>query len=125
MKKILILFAIIGFALFGCSQESKNEISGVAAESNSGANSDIKKRHLELKGAEEIGIFERAVNNSKKVPGIANMANPMYSFSFDEEFYSLWITEEAGTIMNRKDTTTIYTLTSSSAEEVYRFVNKE
>lgn len=47
-----------------------------------------------------------------------------YQFSIGEESYFLWITEESATIMNTKDTHTIYTLSSSSIKEVYEFVNK-
>ncbi|MGE7767079.1 hypothetical protein [Peribacillus sp. NPDC096540] len=131
MKKIFILFIVIGFALVGCSQEPKNEISETVAENGSEAqteietNSKTKMNDLELKDAEEIDIFKRAVSNSKKEPGIVNMVEePQYKFSIGEETYFLWITEESGTIMNTKDTHTIYTLSSSSVKEVYEFVNK-
>ncbi|MGE7186374.1 hypothetical protein ACQKKK_21105 [Peribacillus sp. NPDC006672] len=133
MKKIFILFIVIGFVLVGCSQEPKNEISETVAENGSEAqaeteietNSKTKMNDLELKDAEEIDIFKRAVSNSKKEPGIVNMAEePQYQFSIGEETYFLWITEESGTIMNTKDTYTIYTLSSSSVKEVYEFVNK-
>src|SRR4051812_10772100 len=133
MKKIFIVFIVIGFALVGCSQEPKNEISepvsedGKEAESQTEieANSKTKINDLVLKDAEEIDVFKRAVSNSKKEPGIVNMAEEAkYQFSIDEETYFLWITEESGTIMNTKDTHTIYILSSSSVKEVYNFVTE-
>lgn len=133
MKKLFILFAVAGFALVGCSQEQKKEISEPIAENGSEeeiqieivTNSKTKVTDLELKGEEEIDIFKGAVSNSKKEPGIVNMAEkPQYQFSIGEETYFLWVTEESGTIMNTKDTHTIYTLPNSSAKEVYEFVYK-
>ena len=121
MKKIFILFIAIGFALVGCSQEPKNEISETITESNTETNVN---NVLELKKTEEIDIFKKAVENAKKEPGIVNMTNPQYQFSIGEKSYFLWITEDSGTIMNRKDTHTIYLLSSSSVKEVYDFVNK-
>ena len=57
-------------------------------------------------------------------PGIVNMTDPQYHFSIGEESYSLWITEDFGTIMNSKDTHTVYTLSSNSVQKIYEFVNK-
>lgn len=123
MKKIFPLFIVVYFILVGCTLESKNEIKEKATESLSETNSNKKMKYLELKGKEEIEIFERAVSNSKKEPGIVNMANPEYQFRIDEDTYFLWITEESGTIMNTKDTHTIYTLSSSTVKEVFKFIN--
>lgn len=53
------------------------------------------------------------------------MANPQYQFNRDEDFYDLWITADSGTIMNTKDTSTIYTLSSESVKEVYEFFINE
>lgn len=52
------------------------------------------------------------------------MTDPQYQFSIGEESYFLWITEDSGTIMNSKDTHTIYTLSSNSVQKIYEFVNK-
>jgi outer membrane lipoprotein-sorting protein len=121
MKKCFILFIVTVFVLVGCSQKSNNEVSEATTETNTDTNAD---NEIELKGTEEIGIFTKAVENVKKEPGIVNMTNPQYQFSIGEESYFLWITEDSGTIMNRKDTQTIYSLSSSSVKEVYDFVNK-
>lgn len=81
--------------------------------------------HVEIKNEVERDIFQRAISNSEKVPGIVNMANPQYQFNRDEDFYDLWITADSGTIMNTKDTSTIYTLSSESVKEVYEFFINE
>lgn len=123
LKKIFLLFTVISIALVGCAQEPKSQISE-PTEKNIETNSSTKISDLELKEKEEIDIFERAISNSKKEPGIVNMMSPQYQFSIDEDSYFLWITKESGTIMNTKDTHTIYTLSSGSVKEVYEFINK-
>lgn len=128
MKKQFIILSVISFALVGCSQEPKIEISESVVKNTSEtetpteANSNIND--LELKDAEVKDIFKRAVSNAKKEPGIVNMAEPQYQFSIGEETYFLWITKESGTIMNTNDTHTIYTLSGSSVKEVYELLIK-
>lgn len=123
LKKIIIMLSVISFALVGCSQEQKSQISEPTTERSVETNSKTKINDLELKKSEEIEVFEKALSDSKKEPGIVNMTNPQYQFSLGEDLYFLWIKEEYGTIMNTKDTNTIYTLSSSSVKEVYEFVN--
>ncbi|RXJ04393.1 hypothetical protein DS745_03135 [Anaerobacillus alkaliphilus] len=96
----------------------------VDIEHESGAEAVINTILISLESKEGIELFAKAVATSKKEPGIVNMANPQYQFSLGEESYFLWITEKAGTIMNTKDTHTIYSLSRSSVEEIYEFVNK-
>ena len=121
MKKMSILFIIIGLFLVGCSQKEQPETSVTVAKSKP----EIKMEHLDLKEANEIAIFSTAVSDSTEEPGIVNMTKPQYKFNFGEELYLLWITEDNGTIMNTKDTNTIYSLSTSSIKEVIEFVNKD
>lgn len=81
-----------------------------------------KVNSLYLKGVEEKEVFTKAVKDLKQEPGIANMTNPDYKFSIGGESYLLWITKDSGTIMNTKDTHTIYTLTTNSVQEIYGIV---
>lgn len=118
------MLSIINFVLVGCSQEPKSQICEPTTEQNVETNFKTKINHLELKKAEEIEVFEKALSDSKKEPGIVNMTNPQYQFSLGEDSFFLWINEKNGTIMNTNDTHTIYTLSSSSVKEVYEFVNK-
>lgn len=128
MNKLFTVIAIISFALVGCSQESETKTSESIIEKNveEEANVNTKTIDLEIKESEEIAIFEKAVSNSKKEPGVVNMATePQYRFSSGKETYFLWITKESGTIMKTEDTHTIYTLTSNSVKEIYEFVNND
>lgn len=106
--------------LVGCSQEIESE---PTTKKNEETHANTKD--LELKELEEIDVIKKAVSDSKKEPGIVNMTNPQYRFSIGEETYFLWINEKSGTIMNTKDTHTIYTLSDSSVKEIFEFVNKE
>ena len=117
MRKISILFIVIGLFLVGCSQKVQPETT--VAKSNA----DMKMEHLNLKETNEIAIFTTAVSDSIKEPGIVNMTNPHYQFNLGKESYLLWITEDNGTIMNSKDTSTIYTLSTRSVKEVNEIVN--
>ncbi len=110
MKKLSLLFIIISIILVGCSQKEQVE---------------IKKGHLDLKEKDEIAIFSKAVNDAIQQPGIVDMINPQYTFSLGDESYSLWITEDNGTIMNAKDTHTVYRLSTSSTKEANEFVNRD
>lgn len=115
---LLLLFSVMLFILVGCTNETDllNESSSVTVTNTI---------FLELNETEEADIFTRTVAYSMKEPGIVNMANPQYQFSIGEESYFLWITEDSGTIMNTKDTHTIYSLTNSSVEEIYEFVSNK
>ncbi|PYF08331.1 hypothetical protein [Ureibacillus chungkukjangi] len=123
MKIALIFLSLIGMVWAGCSHEeraaeetvSKLDIAIIPKENHGTINLELNK--------EEVVIFERAVKDSIKESGIVNMANPEFQFSIANESYFLWISDKAGTIMNTKDTHTIYTLSSSSIEGIYGFLN--
>ncbi|MCM3712405.1 hypothetical protein [Sporosarcina luteola] len=121
MKELFVLFVACGFILAGCSEEQESKGQNEGSSETVTTNKAIS---LELKEIEEVKIFAKAVSDSKKETGIVNMTNPQYKFSIGEESYSLWITEDSGTIMNTKDTHTVYTLSSNSVQEVYEFVSK-
>ena len=131
MKNLSVVIIAIGLSLVGCSQEEVDPIASVAtstSETNgtvSKSNSETRMESLNLKEANEIAIFNKAVNGATKEPGIVNMANPHYQFNIDGESYFLWIDEISGTIMNKKDTNTIYSLSITSVQEINEFINKE
>lgn len=131
MKNLSLVIIAIGLSLVGCSQEEVDPIASVAtstSETNgtvSKSNSETRMESLNLKEANEIAIFNKAVNEAIKEPGIVNMANPHYQFTIDGESYFLWIDATSGTIMNKKDTNTIYSLSITSVQEINEFLNKE
>ena len=131
MRNFLVAIIVIGLLLVGCSQEKVETIETVAtstSETNgavSKSNSETRMESLNLKEANEVDLFNKAVNEATKEPGIVNMANPHYQFSLDGEYYFLWIDATSGTIMNKKDTNTIYSLSITSVQEINEFLNKE
>ena len=50
------------------------------------------------------------------------MDDPQYKVELGEETYFLWIHEESGTIMNTKDTHTIYSLSDPSVKKVSELI---
>lgn len=131
MKKLSVIFIVIGLSLVGCSQEKVETIETVATNTTE-TNGTVSKSYsearmitLELKEADEISIFNKTVNEATKEPGLVNMANPHYQFSIGGESYFLWIDANSGTIMNKKDTNTIYSLSGPSVQEINEFINRE
>ena len=110
MKELSMLFIILGTLLVGSFQKEQIE---------------TKTGYLDLKEKSGIAIFSKAVSDSTSELGIVNMVNPPYRFDLGEESYSFWISEDNGTIMNTKDTHTIYRLSTSSVQEVNGFVNRD
>lgn len=94
----------------------------VLDEDNSEMFPDTKT--FELNGAEENSILAKAVNNATQLTGIVNMVTPHYRFSIGDETYYLWISEDSGSIMNIKDTHTLYSLPRNSVREINEFINK-
>lgn len=100
MKKLFVLFITSGLMLIGCSQKQENNLTEVLNKGSAETVTSTKVTSLELNETDEIEIFTTAVSDSMKKPGIVNMTDPQYHFSIGEESYSLWITDDSGTIMN-------------------------
>ena len=54
---------------------------------------------------------------------IVNIVDPQYKVELETEAYFLWVSENHGTIMNVKDTHTIYTIPETNASEVYKAID--
>ncbi|MFJ7824834.1 hypothetical protein [Psychrobacillus sp. NPDC096623] len=123
MNRLSLLLIAMVFTLFflgGCSTKNIQRVDVYEMESFS----DIKKDSLtSFTDSKVVNDFVKAFNNAEKMPGIVDMGNPEYKVEFGEESYFLWISEESGTIMNLKDTHTIYVLSKSSAKTVNDLLN--
>ncbi|WP_226669660.1 hypothetical protein [Metabacillus litoralis] len=73
---------------------------------------------LVIEDRKTIEMIEEAVSNSEKQPGIVNMADPEFKIEIGEETYFLWVDAKSGTIMNTKDTHTIYSLSVRSSKQI-------
>lgn len=116
MCLVLFLF-LISFSLSGCQQhsESLKTITIEPMESNS--------ETLVIEDTETIEMIKEAVSNSQKQPGIVDMADPEFKIKIGEETYFLWADEKSGTIMNTKDTHTIYSLSVSSIKQINNIIS--
>ncbi|OIJ21672.1 hypothetical protein BKP45_02820 [Anaerobacillus alkalidiazotrophicus] len=113
------------FATWEQGNASYSFLVDIEYESSSETGANSIPNSLELIKIEETDVFIKAIANSKKKPGIVNMTNPQYQFSIGKDSYFLWITNDSGTIINTKDTHTIYSLPISSVKEIYEFVNNK
>ena len=75
-----------------------------------------------IEDTEVFKTVKEAFNGAEKVPGIVNMDDPQYKVELGEETYFLWIYEISGTIMNTKDTHTIYSLSNKSVKQVSEII---
>ena len=123
MKRFSLLLTAAVFTLFfvsGCSSKSIQKVDVYEMESFS----DIKKGSLtSFTNSKVVNNFVKAFNNAEKKPGKVDMADPEYKVEIGSETYFLWISEENGTIMNLKDTHTIYTLSKNSTKTMNELFN--
>lgn len=126
MKRVLfplVSMFVFGLLIAGCGLDGENESVEGRATNESGEFYNEKVEKIELKDSDGIGIFTEAVNNANQWFGEVDMESPHYLFTLDEESYYLWIDTESGTIMNTKDTGTIFSLTGESVQKVYDYIN--
>ncbi|WP_231495888.1 hypothetical protein [Paucisalibacillus sp. EB02] len=120
MKKISLFSALILLiiGLIGCQSQVKEvevvKIYQIGDRPNT----------IVIEDKETIDTVKEAVNGANKEPGIVNMADPKYKIEIGEENYFLWIDQNSGTIMNTKDSHTIYTLSDNSVEQIYQLISE-
>jgi hypothetical protein len=117
MKYIILLLSLM--LLGACSNETLEEATIFDLVNGSEKVVLIDKASIEM-------IID-AINGAKKQPGIVDMADPQYKINLGEEIYFLWLTrsnEKIGTIMNAKDTHTIYTLSEWSTKQLNKLFIK-
>lgn len=76
-----------------------------------------------LTNQEDIKTIQDAFLNADEEPGVADMSDPHFKLLVGADSYYLWIHETSGTIMNRKDTHVIYSLSQEAAEDVYKLLD--
>ncbi|MDF2946571.1 MAG: hypothetical protein K0S51_1250 [Bacillales bacterium] len=83
------------------------------------------KGQIAVYDAKTIILIKSAVKSATKQSGLVNMADPHYQIKADSELYSLWLTEDSGTLMtNTQDTHTIYTLTEQGITDFKKIINE-
>jgi hypothetical protein len=76
----------------------------------------------------ELQSFVDAINKAKKVNGVVDVAVPdfLLTITFDDKTtskYFFWLHSDSGSIMNEKDTHTIYNIPSHIIKDLKKYVN--
>ncbi|MCM3729959.1 hypothetical protein M3226_31055 [Neobacillus cucumis] len=123
MKRWLLIFIVVAFNVFstvGCSSRNIEKIDVYQMVSFS----DVKENSLiSFTDSKDVINFVKEFKKANKEPGIVDMIDPEYKVNFGDESYFLWLNEEHATIMNVKDTHTIYTLPKSSTNTINQLLN--
>lgn len=117
----VLLTLISLLILSGCV--SKGNVEKIEIAQMIGFSEVITYPSINITKTKEIEEFINAFNSAEKVPGIANTVDPDYQVILGTENYYLWISDESVTIMNIKDTHTVYSLTESSAQKIIDLLN--
>ncbi|QKS73075.1 hypothetical protein FLK61_41540 [Paenalkalicoccus suaedae] len=124
---------ILSFAILSACTTSLPSFSGVPISLSTSEivlyeTTNFQSGNLELvetfSASEDITVFRNAARSADRVDGVVDMAEPDYEVHFinedgevtDELF--LWIGEETGSMMDKDDTHTVYTLTESDASAI-------
>jgi len=89
---------------------------------------DKETKQIVISDKDTIKTINKAIKGSIKQPGIVDMADPQYKINMGDEIYFLWLTRSdgtIGTIMNFKDTHTIYTLSENMTKELKDILLKD
>ena len=127
-----MIFLLV-LSLVGCNQKEAN-LSGKtiisATISRVGESMlDVKKSHITYnqQNSKELQTFVDAIKRAEKVNGVVDVPAPDYliTLTFKDKTiskYSLWLRDGGGSIMNEKDTHTIYTLPIDLIDDLNRIV---
>lgn len=112
MAKLLkgIICFIAAFTLMSCSNAAGSREISVRTLTG-----DEKITFTDKKSIETI---EQAIKSAKREPGIVNVVDADFRVVAGEETYDLWLRGDSGTIMDLKDTHTVYSLTAKSTKEL-------
>jgi hypothetical protein len=89
---------------------------------------DEESKQFVISDQDAIITIKNAIKSATKQPGIVDMANPQYKIHIGDEIYFLWLSMSdgaIGTIMNFKDTHTIYTFSKKMTNELKNILPKE
>ncbi|MGP7817408.1 hypothetical protein [Niallia sp. 01092] len=132
---LFIITTLLILSLIGCNNDS-TKLDGKVIESATITKigedtNDTKLSQISYKQEDKVELqtFVNAINKAKKVSGIVNVAAPDYlltiAFEDNEIFtYSLWLNSDSGSIMNDKDTNTLYTLPNNLIEDLNKYVTE-
>ena len=137
MKHKFLLFSLLLFSmlLFGCSTNSLKadikEIEAVKIAHFNGFSTESKDFIVTFNEVEDKKVFVHAINSAVKLDGIADVTEADYNIhllSKDDqmEIFHLWLEEDFsdGSIMNVKDSSTLYKLTKKALNNMKDILSK-
>jgi phosphotransferase system IIB component len=132
---LILSFLFVSIGLFGCQQNNEEKV--VNASSNTEGIEKVnifemksfskvnEKSLIVITDSEEINSIEEAFKSAEKVAGIVDVTDPQYQVEIGEKTYFLWLYEESGSIMDAKDTHTIYRLSNKSVKEINELITSK
>jgi hypothetical protein len=147
MRKFLFLsmFLLFVFSLMGCSEkeviqpkenkkikivklDGKTVISLAVARVGESL-LDVKDPHITYnqENSTELQTFVDAIEKAEKLDGVFDMTAPDYllTLTFDDKTiakYPLWLGTDGGSLMNEKDSHTLYKLPSNLIYDLIKYV---
>lgn len=115
LKKLLFIL-ISCFSLAACNTEKNSSEVVKSIEIQETADfSKVKPNSLKtISNKEEVMSIQEVVNKANKIDGVVDIASPQYKMKLNDTEYFLWINDDhRATIMNVKDTNTIYKIDSA------------
>lgn len=122
-KRLLIILA--AFVLLAGWNLWPEKVKKVEVYKMASFSSVKEKTLITYYDSQSVKTFKNAFKKARKQPGVVYMAEPHYKVILGEDSYFLWINKNHGTIMNFKDTNTIYTLSRWSAVKIGRLLSSD
>ncbi|RJX37269.1 hypothetical protein D3P09_23220 [Paenibacillus pinisoli] len=129
MKKVGLaglVVLLLSLVLSGCASDSSNvkEKRTATLRAMNGLGDGTEGSRKAVTDPEEIAMWHKAIKDAVPEPGIVNMAEPQYQVELGDSVHYLWISEDAGTVMNTGDTHTISTLAPKYAKAVHEAIQR-
>lgn len=110
-------FILVCFLLVGCSdvnvQSNHTGVQEEAIEEMTIYKLESGTKRVIISDKKDIATIENSIKGAIQQPGIVNMAEPHFRLKMGDETFLLWTSTDSGTIgtiMDTKDTHTIYTM---------------
>ena len=116
---LLLISVLLPSLLFACSSNGAKKIKVQEMISFS---KEKKDSAITITDSEKVKTIETAIREAKRQDGIADMSDPQYRIDIGKDSYYLWFhDDESATIMNSKDTHTIFKI--NDAQNLRAIIN--
>lgn len=133
-QTVFFILLLSSFLLSGCSTDNFNidqsDITKIEVNEFQQFGSASEQKHVRFEKQNDIDTIVDAINTASKEEGVVDMSEGDYDllFHFDddrEEGFHLWLSEDfpQGTVMDIKDTHTIYTLSRTDTKAMQELIH--